>query len=340
MKAGLVKLASRDCGWVLLLLWCCLWSSITLFADALLARSGFKQLQALTFAPVEATVVDGKVAEDGGGEGATYEAKIRFRYVVAGQEFSGERYRHGFSVGNRSYIEKLVQDYPAGSRTTAHYNPADPAEALLSPGLSAEDFFILLCMTPFNLIMVGSWAALPSAMRCRSGVTPADFRIRDRGTELRVRPPRIVAIGAAGITALLVSFMLTIAVAFAIGAAPPSLVVALAWAALIAATGWVYRAFDSSKNDLLIDRVRSTLTLPPAVIWNPPTTIRLADIVGIEVGEAPSRNSDRDARIEYSCLVRWRGAGDEQLETTWHKQSDRTCTEELVAWLRGQCRLK
>ena len=109
---------------------------------------------------------------------------------------------------------------------------------------------------------------------------------------------------------------------------------------MIIATGWVYRAFDSSKNDLVIDRVRSTLTLPHAVIWNPPTTIRVADIVGIEVGEAPSRNSDREARIEYSCQVRWRGVDDELFETTWQNQSDRACTEELVAWLRRQCRLK
>ncbi len=340
MKAGLVKLASRDCSWVLLLLWCCLWSSFTLLVDASLARSVFKQLQALTFAPAEATVVDSEVAEDGSGEDASYKAKIRYRYVVAGQEFTGDRYRHGFRFGNRSYIEKLVQAYPAGSQTTAYYNPADPAEALLSPGFSAHDFFGLLCMAPFNLVMVGSWAAMPSMMRRRDDSALDDFRICDRGTELRVRPAWTMAIFAAGITALLVSFMLIVVIAYAIGAAPPSLVVTLAWAALIVATGWVYRAFDSSNNDLVIDRVRSTLTLPPAGIWNPPTTIRLADIVGIEVGEAPGRNSDGEARIECSCQVRWRGVDDELFETAWQNQSDRACTEELVAWLRRQCRLK
>ena len=340
VKTTLLNVCRWKCGWVLLLAWCGLWSSITLFADFLLARSMFQQLQALGFATVEATVIDSEVAEVGGGEDATYRAKIEYRYIVAGREFNGHRYRHGFSTGDRSHVEQIVKAYPAGRRTTAYYNPADPAESLLSPGLSAHDFFGLLCLAPFNVVFLGSWGALIWLLRRKSGMAPADFRVYDNGIELRVQLPRIAAIGAAGLAALLVSMTMLFAIAFTIGPAPSGLVVAVAWATLIAAAAWAYRAGNSSKHDLVIDRIRNTLTLPAANRQGSPATIPLTDLVEITLGETPSRETDEDSPLQYFCQVCWNDPGGDVAKGVWIKQSDRDCANELVAWLRQQCGLK
>lgn len=325
---------------MLLFAWCCLWSSIALFADFLLARSMFQQLQSLGFPAVEAIVIGSEVEQIDGGEDATYRAKIVYRYVVAGQKFSGNRYRHGFSTGDRSNVEKIVQSYPAGRITTAYYNPADPAESLLDPGLSAHDFFGLFCLTPFNVVFLGSWGALAWVLRRGSGMAPANLRIYDDGIELRVRLPRFAAIGAAGLAALLVSMMLLFAIAFTVGPSPPSLAVASAWATLIAATAWAYRAGNSSKRDLVIDRVRNTLTLPAGNWQGAPAMIPLRDLVEIKLGETPSRETDEDSPPQYFCQVCWKDPGGEIAKGVWIKQSDRNSANELVAWLRQQCGLK
>lgn len=339
MKATLVNMLRWNCGWVLLLAWCCLCSGITLFADFLLARSMHKQLEALAFATAQATVIDGEVAEIGGGEETTYRPRIRYRYLVAGREFGGDRYRFGFSTGNRCYVDEIVQAHPAGSITTAYYNPADPAESLLSPGLSAHDFFGLLCLTPFNVVLLGSWGGLAWMLRRRSGVTPADLRIYDDGIELRVRLSRFAAIGAAGLMALVVSMILLFAIAFTVGASPPGPVVAVAWAALIAAVSWAYRSANSSRRDLAIDRVRNTLTLPPANWRGSPATIGLADLVEIKLGETPPQETHEDSPPQYFCQIRWKDPGGEIAEGAWIKQSNRDGAAELAAWLRRQCGL-
>ena len=340
MKATLVKVGRLESGWVLLLVWCCFWSGIALLADFLLARSMLKQLQALGFATAQATVIDSDVEEIDGGEDATYRARIRYRYLVAGRELSGDRFRFGFSTGSRSYAKQLVQAYPAGRRTTAYYNPADPAESLLSPGLSAEDFFGLLCLTPFNVVFVGSWGCLAQMLRRKSGITPADLRIHDDGIELRARLPRIAAIGAAGLAALLVSMTLLFAIAFTVGSPPPDLVVVVAWASLIAAVVWAYRRGNSSRRDLVVDRVRNTLALPAENWRGSPATIGLADLVEIKLGEALAREADADSSLQYFCQVRWKGPGGEIASGAWIKQSDRDCAAEMVSWLRRQCGLE
>ena len=70
--------------------------------------------------------------------GPTYRAEIGYRYNVGEREFVGSRAR----FGDRIYLSwskpalRLVRKYRVGTEVDVHFNPNDPSEAVLEPGLS------------------------------------------------------------------------------------------------------------------------------------------------------------------------------------------------------------
>lgn len=63
-----------------------------------------------------------------------YYAKLTYEYTAEGQTLRGNNITRGRAMGYRS-PEKLqaeLQNHPVGSFVTVYYNPANPAEALLS----------------------------------------------------------------------------------------------------------------------------------------------------------------------------------------------------------------
>ncbi|HEY4234439.1 MAG TPA: DUF3592 domain-containing protein [Lacipirellulaceae bacterium] len=61
---------------------------------------------------------------------------VEYRYEVAGRQF--ESHQIGFDVfflpGGRGKLESIVNRYPMGSKVAVHYQPDDPAVAILEPG--------------------------------------------------------------------------------------------------------------------------------------------------------------------------------------------------------------
>ncbi|HET6884233.1 MAG TPA: DUF3592 domain-containing protein [Pirellulales bacterium] len=315
--------------------WSCGWS-VTLLFDAAIARTTFKQLQALTFATVDGRVIDSRIVESPG-EITTYQAKLQYRYAVGGREWTGDRYRHSLAALELRHAERIVVAYPTGAKTTVYYNPANPAESLLSPGLAAEDFFGVLCLTPFNIVMVGSWILTARMLRGRRGTVSADLQVLDDGSQLRARPPRLEALGAASLLALPVSLLSIVAIGVTVGAVPSGAAVAVAWGAVIVAARFGYRAAHPAHQELKIDRVGGTLTLPGRSWRDPAVPIPLSEIVDIRLREDPVRNSENKFERVYSCAVLWVNKEGKTAEATWLEQSARSSTEQLVAWLREQC---
>lgn len=327
---------SRGVAWLLVVAWSCCWSALTLPFDAKAIHTACKQIQALAFDTVEGTIIDSRIIENQG-EVVTYEATVQFRYHVNGREFTGNQYRHWLSAGDHRHAERMAAGHPSGGKTTVYYNPANPAEALLDPGLAAQDFFALLWLTPFNIVMLGSWALATRLLRRRRGIIPADLQICDNGEQLRARPPRANAIGAAALVALIVSMLSIVAVVFTAGAPPSGVAVAIAWTCVIAAALYVYRAAHPKWEELRIDRVRGTLALSGGLRGRSPVLIPLTRIVDISVEEHPDPMADDKDKRRYSCRVRWANSEGAEVEAAWLEQSDQQSAEELVAWLREAC---
>lgn len=328
----------RAGGWLLLVAWSIGWSAPTLLFDAKIAHAVFKQLQAETFVTAEGTVVDCRIVENRGEDMViTYQASIRYRYSAAGRELMGDRYRHWMAPGDVRHAERIAAAHPTGSKITVYYNPANPVESLLSAGLGAQDFFALLCSTPFNIVMFGSWVWAARLLGGRRGITPTDLQVRGNDSQLRVRPPRLMAVGAASLLALFLSLLAIIVVVYAAGAPPSGLAVAAAWAVVLLGAFFGYRAADPQREELVIDRLSGTLTIASASRGHPPVTIPLSRIVDIGVRESAVTNSENKDERNYSCCVCWANVDGGKAEATWIEQSDRHSAEQLVVWLREKC---
>ena len=63
-----------------------------------------------------------------------YEPVVDYAYTVAGREYRGSRLAFGASVASsRAWAEGKAAAFPEGREVTVHYNPANPAESVLSP---------------------------------------------------------------------------------------------------------------------------------------------------------------------------------------------------------------
>jgi hypothetical protein len=70
--------------------------------------------------------------------GDLYRAEVSYFYSVGGEEFVGRRTRFGEPIdrGWSGPAVRIVRQYAVGGVVSVHYNPDDPADAVLQPGLN------------------------------------------------------------------------------------------------------------------------------------------------------------------------------------------------------------
>ena len=81
-----------------------------------------------------------------------YGVAIMYRYEVDGLEFTSNKRTFGeFNSNNQGRAERIVAQYLPGSNVQVHYDPDDPANAVLEPGTNATSILFLL----LPLIFIG-----------------------------------------------------------------------------------------------------------------------------------------------------------------------------------------
>ncbi len=90
--------------------------------------------------------VDGKVIDSSvessvefGSHGTihtSYRPLIKYEYAVSGVPCSGDNWAfYTLWSTDKEWAASIVQKYPAGSRVTVYYDPANPGESVLEPGI-------------------------------------------------------------------------------------------------------------------------------------------------------------------------------------------------------------
>jgi hypothetical protein len=79
-------------------------------------------------------------------------ATIRYAFSVAGREYQSTRRYIGRPVlsGSPRAAAKVLAKYPPDAAVTVHYNPANPAEAVLEPGNLANVNMALIAAIGFG----------------------------------------------------------------------------------------------------------------------------------------------------------------------------------------------
>jgi Protein of unknown function (DUF3592) len=78
------------------------------------------------------------------GKGYMHTPEIAYSYSVKGRKFSANRYQFG-DTGRRSVneIRGVVARYPVGRTVRVTYNPNDPSQSVLEPGVNGMSWFML-----------------------------------------------------------------------------------------------------------------------------------------------------------------------------------------------------
>ena len=144
-----------------------------LYGVAFLALAGFMYCGAVLFAvssweayssrnwpSVSGTVIQSHTEHTCGGyrELHSWEAKILYRYSVAGRQYEAARISifKPFCDSEKENVQRwLEQNYPVGKAVDVYYDPVDPSAAFLHPGaVSKFELFMIAVLLTIGCLLV------------------------------------------------------------------------------------------------------------------------------------------------------------------------------------------
>lgn len=73
----------------------------------------------------------------------TFRAEVDYRFTVDSLSFLGHRWTFGdYGSSDRSHAEDIAAKYPQGSSVVVHYDPNDPEESVIDPGIKLHTWFL------------------------------------------------------------------------------------------------------------------------------------------------------------------------------------------------------
>lgn len=324
--------APRGCGCAVasfMLFWLLGWTAGTLAFDAFILGALYQQARALTFDTTDGTVTRSAVAtgRDGDG-GASHRLDIAYEYQVNGRRYTGTRYSRAEMGTNSKAWHAIRDELPVGTRVRVWYDPGDPADAVLRPGLTGFHLALVWFLTPFNLIMLGGWVML--ALSRRGSFDPANRRwVRPTPSGVRVPLPTAGRAGRFAGCLLGITFAGTFVLGFGFGFNPPVLVGAGGYLAAVAVSiGFAARHVNPVLEVNQLERVLRFVRAPE------PVEVPFAAVRAVEVTHEETTDSEGGSTHRYHCDLTRADAPDAPLRVvTFH---DAETAGRFAAWLRAE----
>jgi Protein of unknown function (DUF3592) len=325
---------------VFLFIFTLFWSGMVLMFDGLMLHGIYKQFESQNFPSVDGTITHSEVTSHRGSKGGTsYDAVINYRYEIGGQKFEGDKLRFGMKVSSYESANASVSAHPVGSTAQVFYNPANPQESLLSPGVNGSDFTMALFLTPFNMVMLGFWIWIGGWLRERFFRPVAGgVKIIADGMTTRIRLPRMPAIAWGLGTTGGLGFISIFAVGFG-AKMEPSIPLILSVIAAVYVSGmavyfWQLRKINSGIDDLILNEASRTIELPLTFGRKERVAVKVADIKSLSVEKIEHRSSKGGISYTYASTLGLRETGVAvQKLADW---SDKLKADEFADWLRKQ----
>ena len=166
------------------------WSLVCLVFDGVSLHHLLKQRAADSHAVAAGEIVSSAVRRHPDEDGESYTAEFVYTYEVGGKKYQGHLERYGavqhFRQDSRAAAE--AKKLPAGTAVSIYYNPQDPRDAILHPGVDGKDYMAFFILMPCNALMLYFWESGARALRranrqrIAGGVpvihTPLEVRLR------------------------------------------------------------------------------------------------------------------------------------------------------------------
>jgi hypothetical protein len=271
------------------------WTGLMLVADYVVIDASVRQAWSVNFASTLGKMVRSEV-----GQGVMRHRGVEFSYdyTVNGVNYTGRRYRYDDRNAALEY-SATVDAFPRRSARRVFYNPRDPADSLLAPGLEGCDLLLLLFATPINAATLALWAAVAQSRRDEKLAGPAGgIRIHKRAGEIRAQlaafSPTAAALAGLGAGSFLFAFPVV-----AIGGFAPSMTAMLGvWLLVLAGTAtafvWTLTRNRSGRFDLRIDEVSQTVTLPQLESRIAPLTLARNEIRAVSLQRRVTKTPSGD----------------------------------------------
>lgn len=339
-----------------LLIFSCIWLTITTLATTLMVRGLWGQADARSrFVAVPATITSSTIKEHDGEDGTTYSNAVTYTYTHQGQNYTSDRIAFDTMSGSYRGASRWAKDHPAGATVTAYVDPQSPGTAVLRTATGRSSWMMMLFLLPFQAVAIGCLAALGSALR--DWISPPHLRhpmhgliVRDEPHMTTFRLEAVSAIGAGVATTGLLAFISIFVVAFSTGMSPPP-AVAIGTAATCVGLGiimcfWRAWRMHSGYLNVTIDRRGSLLLLPPSATSDtvdPTLPIAFQNIRHVRVLEtlplAPvSTKSDSSPPRLFSLDILV-GSTPNIATITLHKTMQEEQANRIACYLREQCGL-
>jgi hypothetical protein len=318
------------------------WTAIVCVVDFAAGYGVVNGLRAEGFASTTGAITRSEVTEHSGRRGKrTYGIDIRYSYSVNGRTFEGDTYRYSnsnMSSSDKDWAHEAVRAHPAGGPVTVHYDAANPGDSVLKPGIEGADLFVLMFLTPFNVVMLAMWRFGGEWLwHWWNGTKPKLVSWSPAGNGLRVRMSTataleggVAALGAAG---FVVAFISVFAFGFHMSVQLAVVLWAIVIGASVAAGLWMRRQELAGVYDLVIgDR---NVELPAMFDRKKRETVERRSIGGVAVKET-ERPGRRGSTTVYEIIIQRRD-GTSATIAEWY---DGARAEDLAAWLREKLGLR
>ncbi|HZH14394.1 MAG TPA: DUF3592 domain-containing protein [Archangium sp.] len=306
------------------------WSAFTLTFDGKILKGLVRQSLAASYPHVPGTITHSQVVERRGGDGSSYGFEVRYVYEAAGRQYEGTHYRYGdLTSSHQRSMDGLARRFPAGATVPVFHPPEAPADAVLVPGVQGHDLFMLLFLTPFNLMMLVGWYGVY-----------AGLRKEEEGVGAFTREGRVHVISAVAVGLLTLggaSLVVLFAVGLVTGFEPPLPVAVLSWAAVIATSVAVARRqrakLDAGAYDLILDEPNRRLSLPVGPGREERLDVPWSQVKSVLVEERTQKDSDGDFVTHWYPTVVLTAPEGQLRNEALVEWNDETKATALVKWL-------
>ncbi|MEM9942641.1 MAG: DUF3592 domain-containing protein [Planctomycetota bacterium] len=321
-----------------LIVWILFWTLIVGFFDVITGRNMWNQIGTRSFESVPGIILSSEVESHYDSDsGTNYRPKIKYEYVVNNQKLVNDSIRYGETSSNDSYAKEFIDQHPVGSETTVFFDPQNPSDSVLETGIQGSDLFLLVFLTPFNIIMVGGWILVfyfgRRAVRSKDS---GYHKFKDDGVEIRIQQPSIPTIAVFFIALLGTCFFSTFIVGFGFGFHVSLNVMLMVWSLVLgfsfAMTAWFRFRAKSSKNELVFHRFHRTLKLPVTKNRLEPVSYSVEEIESVDVKTHSAIDDESTHKFEVIATIKSSVASKYKLEPI----SDDQSAESLITFYQQE----
>ena len=288
------------------------WTGIVGLVDVVVSSEIYHQMRTTQFATTRGEIISSSVETDHDSDGTTYRPKVAFEYDVNNQTLLGKSIRYGEAGSSDSYAHDFVANHPVGKKIDVHYDPSNPSDAVLVTGVEGSDLFLLMFLTPFNVVMLGGCYFLASTIKqlITSGNSTRPCRYTDDGYEMRIMIDRVPLIPVVGISLLVLCFFSVFVVAFGTGLGfHPSMATMLTtWSIILSittlVTAWFAKRNWTGHYDIVVHHLHKNVTLPVTHNRNREVVIPTKNIDQVYVDRNVTTDTDGDKHESFFVRIK------------------------------------